>query len=378
MTFSERLNAFIESLSRGSGALVTRVTKSWKAVTIIAVLLVGSSIAFLVYALQEPHPPKPVETPVEEPVATSTVNLLERGLDGMLVDASSTHLMPIGVMVENSVDAWPLQGPAKANLVFEAPVEGSITRFFLVFDASSTVSEIGPVRSARPYFVDWADGLDAMYTHVGGSPEALDKIVAIKGFRDLNEFWNGWAFWRSAKRIAPHNVLTSMELLRKAAERKTFVTGSFTPWRYMDPATSTEPVVGEADKPVDVEKIVVPYEGMYAAEWRYDAEADEYIRYRAGSILKDADGTPTRVKNVVVMLSDMQVLDDVGRLKIRTTGSGKAWVFSAGGKREATWSRTTGEHIRFEGIDGSDVFFARGKTWISTVTSQAAFDKVLK
>lgn len=369
MTPAERVHKLMERISGAASALVNGATRSWKVLAIIVVLLVGSSIAFLVYALQDVQPQAPpvVESPVETP--TSTVNLLERALDGVLTDASSTHLLPIGVMVENSADAWPLQGPAKANLVYEAPAEGSITRFFLVFDASSTIAEIGPVRSARPYYVDWADGLEAVYVHVGGSPDALTQINATPGFRDLNEFFNGWAFWRSAKRAAPHNVFTRTELLLQAADRKHYAPGSFTAWHYAD-ATSTKPTA-------EVTRIAVPYDGMYAVEWRYDAETNEYIRFRNGSIVRDADGTETRVKNAVVLLTDSQVLDDVGRLKVRTTGRGKAWVFNNGTKREASWIRSAGDHIRFEGLDGADILFERGKTWISVITNADAFAKVL-
>jgi hypothetical protein len=368
MNISEQINKTIEAAGRLSNAFVERMTKSWKATAAVAIVLVGASVAFLIYALQDSKP-RPVVTPPAEETATSTVNYLERALDGMLVDASSTRLLPLGVMVENSADAWPLQGPAKADVVFEAPVEGSITRYFLLFDASSTVDEIGPVRSARPYFVEWADAFHAMYVHVGGSPEALDNIKKDSDFQDLNEFFNGWAFWRAAKRTAPHNVFTRTELLLQAAEKKGYEAAPFRPWEYAEANTST-------DRTVDVEEINVPYEGLYAAQWRYDKETDEYVRYRGNAMVRDADGTPIRVKNVVVMLTEAQVLDEIGRLRVRTTGRGKALVFSNGKKREGSWVRSAGQTLQFEGVDGSEITFSRGKTWISVLTGSDAFAKV--
>lgn len=368
MTPQDRLNQMIEILVRFCNDFIARVTKSWKWTAAIAGVLVLGSAGFLVYALQDTKSRPVVEgAPVVE-TPTSTVNLLERALDGTLVNASSTHLLPLGVMVENSADAWPLQGPAKADLVFEAPVEGSITRFLLVFDASSTVPEIGPVRSARPYYVDWADGLDAMYVHVGGSPEAITKISGISGFRDLNELSNGWAFWRSAKRFAPHNVYTRPEILLQAAERKAFEPASFKAWTYTDATSTAE----------DATRITVPYAGYYEADWRYDKEADEYVRERNGSMITDADGTPIRVKNVVFIQSEQQVLDEIGRLRVRTTGRGKAWVFNGGAKREVEWRRTAGEHLSFTGIDGTDVLFRRGKTWVSVITDTSAWGRILE
>ncbi|HWQ99351.1 MAG TPA: DUF3048 domain-containing protein [Candidatus Methylomirabilis sp.] len=371
MDLKDRTDKVVDSASRAAAALVDRVKRSWNVVVGVAFALLAASVVFLWFALQEPASrTSTMPFAVPQVGATSTSDLAPRALDGVLVHPSSTRLLPFGVMVENSSDAWPLQGPARADLVIEAPVEGSITRYLLFFDASTTVDEIGPVRSARPYFVDWAEGLQAMYAHVGGSPASIDLIAGKKGFRDLNEFWNGWAFWRSAKRTAPHNVMTRSELLRRAAEKKMFAPADFHSWYYREFPTSTR-------EGGVVDRIIVPYEGAYRASWEYDTERNDYVRYRNGDDLTDADGTPIRVKNVVVILTDAAVLDDVGRLKLRTTGSGKALIFHDGEKKNATWSRAAGEHIRFLTIDGLDAPFARGKTWISVVTSAAAFDKVV-
>jgi hypothetical protein len=369
MNIPDQLNKAADAVTKKSETFLQRILQSWKMWAGIAVVLVGLSVVFLVYALNAPAKsgPSPVTNVPTDTAPTSTVNLLQRGLDGVLVDASSTHLLPLGVMVENSADAWPLQGPAKANLVFESPVEGGITRFFLVFDASSTVDEIGPVRSARPYFVEWAQSLNALYAHVGGSPEALDNISKMPDFRDMNEFYNGWVFWRS-KRAAPHNVYTRTDLLLQAVEKKGYVAGSFTPWTYSDATSTSESVT----------KINVPYDGLYGAEWRYDASTDEYVRYRNGALVKDMDGTSIRVKNVVMIQTEEQVLDEKGRLAVRTTGKGKALIFKGGEKHEATWLRSAGQFIRFEGIDGADVSFRRGKTWLSVITNPGAFASIVQ
>jgi hypothetical protein len=372
MTYRDRADQYIDRASGYASGFLNRLKRSWRIIAAGAVLLLVISFGLLWYALQEPGVKPPVKPVVFQTGAMSTSTLWGRALDGVLVDVSSTRLLPLGVMVENSADAWPLQGPAKANLVFEAPVEGATTRFLLVFDASSTVDEIGPVRSARPYYVQWADALGAEYAHVGGSPDGLSLISSLSKFRDLNEFFNGWAFWRSSHRGAPHNVYTRTELLMQAASKWSYAVKQFASWAYMDPIASSTRPYG------DVTRINVPYNGMYQAEWRYDAETNSYTRYQNGSIQQDADGTVVTSTNVVIMLTDAQVLDDIGRLKLRTTGKGKALVFNNGEKHEATWSRVDGEHIRFLTADGLDVPFNRGKTWISVVTSANAFEQVLK
>ncbi|OGL74394.1 hypothetical protein A3D73_02795 [Candidatus Uhrbacteria bacterium RIFCSPHIGHO2_02_FULL_60_44] len=369
MDYKRLADQLLEASSRHASLFLNRVVRSWSAVLSGAVLLLAISVAFLWFALREPAAVVSNGPFVAPTLATSTGDLAPRALDGVLVHPSSTNLLPIGVMVENSSDAWPLQGPARADLVFEAPVEGSITRYLLFIDASTTVDEIGPVRSARPYFVEWAEGLKAMYAHVGGSPASLDLIASKKDFRDLNEYWNGWAFWRSPRRAAPHNVFTKSDLLVRAANRKSYEPGDFTHWFFREFPTSTR-------EGAVVDRITVPYDGAYRASWVYDDVTNDYVRYRNGDTLTDADGTEVRVKNVVVILTDATVLDDIGRLKLRTTGSGKALVFHDGEKKEATWSRSAGEHIRFFTVDGLDVPFARGKTWISVITNAAVFDTV--
>lgn len=346
----------------------THARTHWKVIAIVAAGLFIFSVGLLAYALYG-GTPNPITAIVEEE-EEEEVDGRERALDGLLVHPSSTRLMPLGVMVENSTDAWPLQGPAKAQLVFEAPVEGSITRLLLFFDASSTVAEIGPVRSARPYYVDWAQGLDALYAHVGGSPEALDRITSLRngGFRDLNEFSNGWAFWRASGRIAPHNVMTRTDLLLQAIEQKEYEVGSFDAWTYTD---------DELPRGVAVTSVHVPYEGSYAADWKYDTETGLYTRhYRTGEVVRDADGTAVTATNVVFLLTESSVLDGYGRLRVRTTGSGDARIATGGALKEATWSRSSGDHLVLTGVDGTDATFRRGTTWVTIVTSQDQFERI--
>jgi hypothetical protein len=372
MTYRDRADLYINRASGYANGFLNRLKRSWRAIAAGAVLLILTSFGLLWYAFQEPHAKASVSPVAFQSGTLTTSTQRGRALDGVLVDASLTRLLPLGVMVENSADAWPLQGPAKANLVFEAPVEGASTRFLLMFDASSTVDEIGPVRSARPYFVQWADVLGAEYAHVGGSPEALTFITSLSKFRDLNEFFNGWAFWRSSRRAAPHNVFTRTELLMQASLKKSYAQKQFASWAYMDPIAST------TQAHADIIDINVPYNGVYQAGWKYNAETNAYTRYQNGSVQQDADGTVVTSTNVVILLTDARVLDDIGRLRIRTTGKGKAIVFNNGDKHEATWSRVEGEHIRFLTADGLDEPFNRGKTWISVITSASAFGQVLK
>jgi len=344
------------------------IKRSWPLLALGAVLIVGASAALLWFAVtgkgRATNTGNAAATSTEA-VASSTGDVVPRALDGVLVPAEQAQLQPYAVMVENSVDARPLSGPAEANLVYEFPVEGGITRFMLVFDASSTSDQIGPVRSARQYFVETADGLNAVYAHVGGSPEALDSIKKMPTFRNLDQFFNDKYFWRSAKRAAPHNVYTRTDLLTEADTAKNWKTGTFHAWSYKDDypevATATSVARGDDEGPK------VSYGGSYNASWGYDRASNTYLRSESGALQKDADGAQVTAKNIVVIQTDGSTYDAYGRLHIRTTGKGKAELYRDGRKMEITWKRAAGTHIQFESLDGSDVLFDRGTTWIEVV-----------
>lgn len=269
---------------------------------------------------------------------------------------------PFAVMIENHSEARPQSGLSRAALVFEAPVEGGITRFLAVFSASSSVSEIGPVRSARPYYVDWANELDADYVHVGGSPEAVARINSF-GILDADEFAWGRFFWRSDARSAPHNVYTSTRLLHDMRVAREFAaTSTAAGWRF-----ANAPV----DHPTSTPNLTIEFSSViYRVEWRYDAASNTYQRFISGAQDIDADGTPITANNIVVLRTETQVLDAVGRLKLRTLGTGKAWVFLNGRRTEVRWKKpTAGERLRFETVDGKEIYFTPGTTWVEVTTA---------
>ncbi|MFA5935886.1 MAG: DUF3048 domain-containing protein [Patescibacteria group bacterium] len=353
--------------------LETFLKRSWPIVLAgaVLVLLIAGVIFSLVLRGKTRNAQTGQENSLLSPTSTTIdMNVVPRHLDGIPVPNGMEALMPVAVMIENSPDARPLSGVSAARVVVEAPVEGGITRFMVVYDASSTVEQIGPVRSARPYYVDLADALNAVYVHVGGSAEALQKATSLPGFRNLDEFFNGGFFWRSAKRAAPHNVYTRSELITKAVQKKEWEAGEFTPWRFLSEATTST-------ERGNVTSVNVPYGGTFNVAWTYDEDTNRYIRRQAGIIQKDADGTVVSSTNVLILRSEEQVLDDYGRLKIRTTGSGKSVLFRSGKRFDVTWRRTAGEWFTFESVEGGEIFFEPGQTWISIVTSAALLPATL-
>lgn len=346
------------SSRKESITLETFLKRAWPLLLCGAVLILGVSVCLIYLTITGKirNGSSRVE-PVNAETSTTTGTLAPRRLDGVLVPFDQSALQAYAVMVDNLPEARPLSGPAKANLVIEAPVEGGITRFILLFDATSTVAEIGPVRSARNYFVDWTYALGAIYAHVGGSPSGLELIRLLTTFRNLDEMSNGSYFWHSTSRVRPYNTYTDMASLKKAAADKEWTTGALIPWSY---ATSSE--AG------DTRLIGVPYEGSYYVEWRYSTSTGKYQRYQDGKSQKDADGTFVTASNVVVVLTDATVIDNVGRLNLRTKGSGTAILYRNGEKFNLTWSRQVGEWIKFKNASGNDAVFEPGTTWVEIFT----------
>ncbi len=285
-----------------------------------------------------------------------------RLIDGVKVD-DEAKINPalFAVQIENMVDARPLSGVSRANLVYETLAEAGITRFLAIYAADSDVSEIGPVRSARPYFLDWVSEFGALYAHSGGSPEAL-RLIPQYDILDLNEFAYGRFFWRAKSRYMPHNLYTSTELLNEAFAAKEGEIKNFRGWQFKDEALL------EA-RPEEEKRIKIYFSTKtYEAGWQYSRETNDYLRYQAGLIQQDRDGGEVRAKNIVVQFTRVVVLDEIGRKDIDTVGGGEAIVFQDGVRIEGTWKKEArGERTSFYDTVGVEIKFNPGVTWVEVV-----------
>lgn len=352
---------------------VKRFYRTNKKVLVLLIVAVLCVLSFLVVLRAASAPPSLLNAQTlsnTNTSASSTVNVeIPRALlDGLpLGDTTSTqHMRPFSVMVENSPEARPLSGIAHASLVFEAPVEGGITRLLAVFDPSRDVSQIGPVRSARPYYLDWAQELDAVYAHVGGSPDALD-LLKKSNIHNLDEFFNGNNFWRSSDRVAPHNTYTSITLLTQVLNDRLWNSEPrTTSWMFADVATSTPQDATSATL------ITVPFSSVgYEVVWKWNADTKMYDRRIGGSVAKDLDGAVERAKNIAVVYVGTKVLDDKGRLSMTSIGKGKAIIFEDGLQIPAEWRKSTSkDRLRFYDSLGNEIVWRPGTTWVEVVPKE--------
>ena len=133
----------------------------------------------------------------------------------------STDTRAVAVMINNHPKARPQSGLTKADIVYEILAEGDITRFLAVFQ-SEKPANIGPVRSARDYYIYLAKGLNALYIAHGYSPEAKE-ILNGNYIDNLNGMvYDGTLFKRSKTRRAPHNSYITYENILKGAKQKKY------------------------------------------------------------------------------------------------------------------------------------------------------------
>ena len=279
---------------------------------------------------------------------------------------------PYAVMLDNHPNAYPQSGMQKAAVVYEALAEYGITRYMAVFVPGITeeVPNLGPVRSARLYYVQWAMGYQALYAHAGGSPQALDTLAKTKQVVNLDALLRsgGAYFGRSKKRSAPHNLYTSTADLAKAAAKfgASEVDGSTIGYLFK---SETPGVGGDAATSLS-------YYFLYKqdpAGWVYDAGTNTYLRTRRGKAGIDAaSGERLRTNNVVVIeVKERKIANDPkGRIEQDVVGSGVGRLFIDGVQREVTWRKdSTTAQLRFFNPDGSEVAFNPGQIWITVVPS---------
>lgn len=282
-------------------------------------------------------------------------------LDGAPVDGELDRQV-YAVVIDNIDAARPQAGIADARLVIEAPVEGGITRLLAFFTDGEEIGRIGPVRSARPYFQDWAEEHDAVYAHVGGSPEALERLRAAD-IRDLNQYFWGAYFWRDKGKSAPHNVYTSTALIARAVDEMDVRSGEGPLRGRFGPLDAGQPAA-----PSDRMAIDLPGTG-YDIEWVFDPESATYARRQGNRDFTDENGSVVHANTVVVHFTTVRVVDDVGRRQIRTEGSGRAIVMRDGRAIEGEWRRDGAAPARYTASSGP-ILLEPGVTWMEVVPEE--------
>jgi hypothetical protein len=316
-------------------------------VVLLTVMLCGCSLNNSQDSTAEPDGQTAEEPGIDDPLTGRKVHKV-----GSLV----------AVMVDNLDAARPQTGLGEAGIVYEMEAEARITRFMALF-AGDQPSVVGPVRSARSYYLQICKEWGAIYAHVGGSKDAVSNIKSW-GIKDFDEFRNGGEYWRENSRNAPHNVYLNVEKAAAGKEQ-----GLQPHWQFGDASQDD----------ADINKLSFSYRDGYKVSYEFSEGEKNYLRYINGSPHSDSEsGEQIGVTNVVLQYAPHQHRNDgTACIDIQVIGSGSAEFFLAGQYRQGTWQKDSMDSpTRFFDADGQEVIFPRGNTWIQMLRPGTPIEKV--
>lgn len=291
---------------------------------------------------------------------------------------------PLAVMIENHQESRPQSGLSSADVVYETVAEGGITRFMGMYLCNLSDTQVGPVRSARTYFLDWLSEYDALYAHVGGAntPGPADALGQIEryGIKDLNQFNIGFpTFWRDYQRLGrpvatEHTMYSTTHKLWEIGAKRGWTNvdekdvswdKSFVSWKFKD------------DQPGGTTTTIdVPFwtsQTDYSVTWNYDQTCNCYKRLNAGQPHNDLNKNIQLAPKVVIVrfMQESRANDGYennAHLIYGNKGTGKALIFQDGNVIEGTWSKTN-RLAREKFLDAAEkeITLNRGQIWLQTV-----------
>ena len=283
-----------------------------------------------------------------------------------IFESSDMHQRPIAVMIDNVGAARPQAGLNDAYIVYEIIVEGKQTRLMALFQ-NKDLNKIGPVRSSRHYFLDYALENDAIYVHFGWSPKAKSDISSLKvnNINGITE--SSKSFWRVKDKPAPHNVATSTDKILEIAKRKKYRTTS-------DKKSVLNYVTDEVELEdgIPASSIQIPYSSSYKVTYKYDEETKRYTRGYNKTTQKDwTTKELVTTKNILITFAknsrlqdgtskDRQNLSNIGTLNGYYITNGKAI------KIKCTKTSRTAQTV-YKDLDGNEINVNDGNTFIQIV-----------
>ncbi|MFN0073996.1 MAG: DUF3048 domain-containing protein [Chloroflexota bacterium] len=319
-----------------------------------------------------PRQPTPVErraearpTVIESTIRASAPTAIPTVRPTPVVES---HARPLAVIIENAPDARPQAGLSQADLVVEAMTEGGISRFMAVF-SSQEPAVVGPVRSARHYFVALAAELGAPLVHFGASPRGYEEISTTK-LPTVDGITGNGPFWRDPRRAAPHNAYTSVADARASVstqwpsariETMAVLGNQLTPW--------SAPSVGR-----HISLAFRPWQ--YRANFDFDEARQMYTRSTDGEIQRDAaGGVPLQAGTIAILTIPGPIVDASGRLDIALRGEGDLILVSLGTAERGRWlKRSSAEPLHFVSATGQSLTPPRAPLWVEIVQPETQVD----
>jgi hypothetical protein len=379
----ERIRPLIARATAGNRVVVVVVS----AVAVVAIVATGLLIAVrsggtaqatasatpTVMPSDSPSP-SPSDSPSPSPSDTPTAapapgELVYADLDGVLIRADLALRLPMAISIGDNAVARPQSGFSSASIVYQSYEEYSEDRYLMIFQ-EGTATDIGGVRSARPYFVRWVAEYKALYGHFGGDSKVLNEVIpAMSGsIYNMDDLFGGSCpYHRTTTRAAPHNAYTNSAALISCLPQKGYPTtyqgGPTRPFVDDTPAT---------DRPAS-QSITVPYHTV-SVGYQFDPATDKYIRLLNGKKQIDpANNQQVFARNIIVMFQTvsndyLETSTGIQRIDISNVGSGKAIVFKEGKAINGTWKKTSDTALtRYYDDSGNEIPLVRGEIFIQSV-----------
>ena len=280
-----------------------------------------------------------------------------------IVDEDSKS-RPIAVMINNNHVAWSHAGLQDAYITYEILAEGGITRLMAIFKDKDT-AKIGSVRSARPYYLDYALENDAIYVHYGWSDQAKSDISSL-GVDNINGLTVSDVFWRdkSLNKATEHTVFTSMEKINEYAKEKGY-----------DRDTNKDLLLNYSVDEIDLSKredavkadtVFMKYSYYTSSSYEYDSENKVYKRFMSDTPHVDAvTGDQYTYKNIIITPIATHTYDSYGRLELDDVGSGDGYYITCGYAIPITWSKASrSSQTVYKNMDGEEIKVNDGNTFI--------------
>ena len=249
----------------------------------------------------------------------------------------------------------------------EVTVEGNLTRLLAVYKNVEDVTKtIGPVRSARPVFIDYALENDSIFTHFGYSPKAEKEITQLK-INNVNGLVADSVFSRTTSKPAPHNAMATMEKILAYAKNKGYrmTTEKRSVLNYVIDEVELEN--GEIANTVNI-----PYTSTNKVSFKYNEEKKVYERYVNNKVQLDWITNETRTtKNIIITFARNYTTDEengYGRQQIVNIGDLNGYYITDGKAIKIICSKTTrdGQTV-YKDEEGNEIKVNDGNTYIQIV-----------
>ena len=270
---------------------------------------------------------------------------------------------PIAVMIDNHDDARPQVSINKAYVVYEIIVEGGYTRMMPIFKGQD-IDQIGPVRSARHYFLDYALENDAIYVHFGQSPQAGSDIQKLDVDDIEGIYYSSSEFTRVKGKYSPHNVMASTEDILNIAERKDYRTTSDDKSVLKYNAEEVNLKDGEA-----ATEVFIPFSKSQDVSFKYDEENKVYVKYANDKKQVDwVSKQDTTFKNIIITFIENYTLNDSenkGRQGIRNIGQKEGYYITNGKAIKITCTKDSrASKTVYKDLEGNEIEVNDGNTYI--------------